>query len=650
MSFFVVSISQSFAQNTSDISISISTPPPQFNMLAVGNDGIDIEWDWDNVSPGYIPPAVTNVRVELSSDSGLNYSNMTNNAPGDFAISYTSLSAGTYNARVTVFDGNDFEYVIGPVTLSGGGRRGGGGGGGTGGEDSDPDPDPVTNTTVVIQGLAYPGPTTVVIFTYETGFEATINPDANGAFSYTTDQLPAGEGVFSFSARDPENRLSAPFQNTYNVPEGFPFLVNDVALPPTIAVSETVATVSEPLTVEGYAFKEGSISVTMAGPSSVAFLAQADEQGYWTIDIDTSVFGPGTYSLTAVATSEDDSLTSPNSSALAVELLPSVPSAAVCGDGVVEDAEQCDDGNTANGDGCSAACTVENPVCGDGFVTGAEECDDGNLQDGDGCSAVCELEQLLPRTEIDQPSPSVFGTDTVDLSYSVLAEPNGAVSTVTVFYALNGANYVVYPETFSGGQIQLTGLAEGDYEVYSRARDVAGFLELAPPDPDAQFTVDAIEDFEVHAYPEKRIPAQGNWSMPADLALYVPGQQTAAYEYTFATGDDGYYTVDLSDPVTPRSYNALIKGVSHLSKRIDAVDFSDLSNMVIDFTLNQTFFLIAGDVHPGKDDFVNALDISALVSYLYESSQDGDLNLDTTVNALDLSILVGNLYKQGDGI
>ncbi|TMA57855.1 MAG: DUF4215 domain-containing protein, partial [Deltaproteobacteria bacterium] len=52
----------------------------------------------------------------------------------------------------------------------------------------------------------------------------------------------------------------------------------------------------------------------------------------------------------------------------------------ICGDGLVEGSEQCDDGNTANGDGCSSICTLEsgfscsgNPsvctsACGDGFL------------------------------------------------------------------------------------------------------------------------------------------------------------------------------------------------------------------------------------------------------------------------------------------
>ncbi|MFT6399583.1 MAG: cysteine-rich repeat protein [Bradymonadia bacterium] len=30
--------------------------------------------------------------------------------------------------------------------------------------------------------------------------------------------------------------------------------------------------------------------------------------------------------------------------------------------------------------------------CGDGFIDGAEFCDDGNEDGGDGCSAACEFE------------------------------------------------------------------------------------------------------------------------------------------------------------------------------------------------------------------------------------------------------------------
>ena len=76
-----------------------------------------------------------------------------------------------------------------------------------------------------------------------------------------------------------------------------------------------------------------------------------------------------------------------------------------CGNGIVELTEECDDGNTTSGDGCSAACRIENGPCddgidndGDGLVDfGADpgcqsatspkenpKCDDGIDNDGDG--------------------------------------------------------------------------------------------------------------------------------------------------------------------------------------------------------------------------------------------------------------------------
>lgn len=62
-----------------------------------------------------------------------------------------------------------------------------------------------------------------------------------------------------------------------------------------------------------------------------------------------------------------------------------------CGNGDVEGDEECDDGNTSNGDGCSSNCAIE-PECGDGDVEEGEECDDGNTVSGDGCSDACVLE------------------------------------------------------------------------------------------------------------------------------------------------------------------------------------------------------------------------------------------------------------------
>jgi cysteine-rich repeat protein len=40
--------------------------------------------------------------------------------------------------------------------------------------------------------------------------------------------------------------------------------------------------------------------------------------------------------------------------------------------------------------------TVAAPFCGDGTLDDGEQCDDGNMLDGDGCSSLCETESPLP--------------------------------------------------------------------------------------------------------------------------------------------------------------------------------------------------------------------------------------------------------------
>ena len=59
----------------------------------------------------------------------------------------------------------------------------------------------------------------------------------------------------------------------------------------------------------------------------------------------------------------------------------------ICGNGVPEFGEGCDDGNTTNGDGCDADCIPSG--CGNGIPAGAEGCDDGDTENGDGCDANC---------------------------------------------------------------------------------------------------------------------------------------------------------------------------------------------------------------------------------------------------------------------
>lgn len=63
--------------------------------------------------------------------------------------------------------------------------------------------------------------------------------------------------------------------------------------------------------------------------------------------------------------------------------------AAACGDGIIQIDEGCDDGNTNNFDECGNDCNSAS--CGDGTINGTDECDDGNDVNTDQCTNACEL-------------------------------------------------------------------------------------------------------------------------------------------------------------------------------------------------------------------------------------------------------------------
>jgi cysteine-rich repeat protein len=63
----------------------------------------------------------------------------------------------------------------------------------------------------------------------------------------------------------------------------------------------------------------------------------------------------------------------------------------LCGNGILDPGEACDDGNNLDHDGCSSTCVAE-AFCGNGRVEPGEECDDGNFDPGDGCGMHCDTE------------------------------------------------------------------------------------------------------------------------------------------------------------------------------------------------------------------------------------------------------------------
>ena len=107
----------------------------------------------------------------------------------------------------------------------------------------------------------------------------------------------------------------------------------------------------------------------------------------------------------------------------------------VWGDQLRTGTETCDDGNTANGDGCSSTWTVESgfacmggsttskdtwtEICGDGirFNTISTYCDDKNNNSGDGCSSIWTVESGYKWS-----GGSTISKDTCSLIFEVTTE------------------------------------------------------------------------------------------------------------------------------------------------------------------------------------------------------------------------------------
>ncbi len=131
-----------------------------------------------------------------------------------------------------------------------------------------------------------------------------------------------------------------------------------------------------------------------------------------------------------------------------------------CGNSILDLGEQCDDGNTADGDGCDSNCTPT--ACGNAIVTIGEACDDGNAVDGDGCSATCQ-DQAGPESVSDAEltAGEIFTTD-VESDGATPADPIETTIAMSVGTAsatiaeMSGQAPSVPGYSFFGQQVEIT--------------------------------------------------------------------------------------------------------------------------------------------------------------------------------------------------
>lgn len=152
------------------------------------------------------------------------------------------------------------------------------------------------------------------------------------------------------------------------------------------------------------------------------------------------------------------------------------PNDPACGNGTIEDGEQCDDGDALSGDGCSSDCQLEEDECGDGTLSAGEQCDDGNTSNGDGCSSACTDEGLSQAEQIDayieglgtlnNPAPLAETQEgaPIDTSYGPYQCTTQNLHQIKVIdsFALQGG--ALQERIFPGMLLSGTSLASGNFD------------------------------------------------------------------------------------------------------------------------------------------------------------------------------------------
>ena len=304
-----------------------------------------------------------------------------------------------------------------------------------------------------------------------------------------------------------------------------------------------------------------------------------------------------------------------------------VPAGAVCGNGVVEGAEECDLGG-ANGTCPSATCSVGCNIltCG------------GNS--GDGTPPVIADVIVTPSSTgaiITWVATDNVGISSCELEYG-LTNSYGSDAAVTSGDLIN----------FTGSIYSLTTSTEYLYEIV--CRDTSSNSDTHADSFVTGFTLVPV-NLTVLVTPEKRVSRDGG-NLDLDFTLIVndPSVVVTPYQFSGRTGANGQY-IEVN-ALMPQGTNldVILKGRSHLAKKIVGVNIADGDDIVLDFTDGGLFEVKAGDVAGSglKDNFVDILDMSDVTLNVNGIDVDADLNADDIVDVLDISIVLTNFNQGGD--
>jgi cysteine-rich repeat protein len=290
----------------------------------------------------------------------------------------------------------------------------------------------------------------------------------------------------------------------------------------------------------------------------------------------------------------------------------------MCGNGILESGEACDDGNLVAGDGCDPNCNWE-ATCGNGIVEPGEDCDDGNLVSGDDCSSSCDdesaggLVRFVVRTDTGHDTLVAGVPGSIVFSVYVDAGQNLAALVWPLKYTFTNGN-IIGPINASSGNAyySVSAAAQATFESIGWNTNYG----QSATDPDS--TLFGAIDFN-----------QDGWQSDGEV-----------WRLTFTPMDTGTITID-SATLLP-------------ANELDAFDQTGASVPFTwePFTLHVISGYFTGDVN--SDSSITSADVIELVNYTFKGGTlagtceaVADVNCSGVVTAGDLVKLVNYVFKSG---
>lgn len=342
--------------------------------------------------------------------------------------------------------------------------------------------------------------------------------------------------------------------------------------------------------------------------------------------------------------------------------LPTNLSISICGDGIVQSGEVCDQGYASNTGAyasstatrvCLPDCQGYGPYCGDGIlqVRFGEECDDGNNVSGDLCSATCQSETPTGANSGSTPHGSIP---------ALSATPGTIPSALPTEVVLKGK---AYPG--ANIDILLDGQKLGSTQADSNADFLYTSTNVTPGTDTFSFVatdnsgVQSLTDSATFDVSQSAVTTVSNIFIPPTISVSAP--QFAPGDLMTLSGQSvpGASVVTQLSTSATSSLTAAADASGDWALQVDTASLADgyhaakayfqiSTSTKSGFGRSVSFYIGTGKA-PGQaspdlngDGKINLVDFSIFLTMWNTSNARADFNKDGTVNLADFSIMLFN--------